>query len=138
MQADCAITQTMKRAQITVFAQAAKLGITHKVIHYDTGMSLSAIGQYARGETAMGGPCLIKLIGVIPDDLLSLLLPDGRLIVKAPVHVDHDEVIGAMTDYFAEKQRAHHPESECGREIGPIEHTTLCAKLAVVVGGKAA
>lgn len=73
----CNIAQALKRKQITVFNEAGKRGISHKIIHFDTGLSLSAIGQYARGEHAISGPSLVKLLGVIPGDLLSVLLPDG-------------------------------------------------------------
>ena len=34
-------------------------------------------------------------------------------------------------------RRAHHPESEAGREIGPTEDGNLRGKFAVVVGGRA-
>lgn len=135
MNRDCAITQALKRQQITMFEQADKLGITAKVIHYDTGgdnggISLSALGQYSRGESAMGLPVLLKLIGVVPDSLLSLLMPKGRVIVQAPEEIDHDDLAGVMVDYLAEKQKAHHPDSECGPAIGPKECNLLSRKVA--------
>lgn len=137
MSRDCAITHALKRAQITVFEQAAKLGITQKVIHYDTGgenggISLSALGQYARGETAMGLPALLKLIDVIPDNLLSLLLPAGRLIVRVPEEIDHDEIEKAARDFLATKGDAHREDSEMGRDIGPNEKKALTAKAVVL------
>ena len=62
---------------------------------------------------------------VIPDDLLSLLLPAGCLIVRAPEEIDHDEIEQAARDYLAAKGKAHHPESEAGRELGPNEKRDL-------------
>ena len=49
---DCTITDALKRRQSAMFLEAANRGVTHKVVHYETGLSLSIIGQYARGETA--------------------------------------------------------------------------------------
>lgn len=137
---DCTITAGVKRAQQTLFREAERLGITHKVIHYDTGgdnggLSLSAIGQYARGESAMGLPVLVKLFGVVPTELLSLLLPDGFVIVSAKVAVDHDAAAEAAGEYLAVKQAAHHPDSPAGREIAPEEDEALRIKLAAVQGG---
>lgn len=142
MSRDCVIAAGVKRAQQTMFREAERLGITHKVIHYDTGgdiggLSLSAIGQYARGESAMGLPSFVKLIGVVPADLLSLLLPDGFQIVRAMRDVDHDAAAEAARDYLSAKDRAHHPDSPGGREIVAIEDEALRSKLASVPGGRA-
>lgn len=134
---DCAITVALKRAQVTMFREAEKIGLTHKVIHFDTNISLSSIGEYSRGETAMSGPAIIKMVGVIPDKLLSLLLPDGRQIVQAPSEINHDEIAPAMRDYLRAKDDAHHPESEAGRDIGEGEAKNLTT-LAVICGGKVA
>jgi len=53
-----------------------------------------------------------------------------RIIVRVPVGTDHDEFARAVVEYLAEKQRAHHPESECGAAIGPKEQELLDAKVA--------
>src|SRR5688572_10990406 len=79
MARDCMITARMCRNQRTMFRLAeSQHGFTQKSIHLETGMSLSAIGQYARGETAMSGPAIYKLATVkdFPSELLSMLL-DG-------------------------------------------------------------
>lgn len=137
MNRDCTITAALKRSQVTMFREAKALGITASVIHYDTGgdnggISLSTIGQWSRGESAMGLEMLIRLVGIIPDKLLSLLLPDGRLIVRVPNEIDHDEADRAMREYVDAKAAAHHPESEAGRDIGPGEDKALRVKLAAV------
>lgn len=131
---DCTIAAAFKRAQISVFEQAAERGITAKVIHYDTGgpgvgLSLSILGQYARGESAMGGPTLVRLIGIVPDDLLSMLLPDGHQIIKVPEGIDLDGLADSFAEFLATKNAFHHPESEAGRDLGPTEHATLTAKI---------
>lgn len=137
MNRDCAITAALKRRQITMFQQAADRGITAKVIHYDTGgendgIGLSTLGQWSRGESAMGLPMLIRMIGIIPDDLLSLLLPDGRLIVRTPDDIDHDEVEQAARDFLAAKAAAHRQDSPAGRDIADCEDTTLRTKAAIL------
>lgn len=43
--------------------------------------------------------------------------------------IDHDELAEKVADYLAEKNAAHHPESEAGRDIGPGEHARLTAKV---------
>ena len=69
----------------------------------------------------------------LPPDLLSLLLPDGFQIVRAPESIDHDAFAEIAGKYIAEKNRAHHPESENGRDIGPIENGRLVS-LATEMG----
>ncbi len=133
MNRDCTITAGLKRAQVSMFNAAKQRGITATVIHYDTGgknggISLSTIGQWSRGESAMGLEMLIRLIGVIPDEILSLLLPDGHRIVPAPETIDHDELARLALDLAAEHAAARHPDSEHGVEIGPNEHNRLTAK----------
>lgn len=79
MNAECAITQGLLARQRTMFRLAERdYGITHKIVHLETGMSLSAVGQYARGETAMSGPAICKLAAMrdFPAALLTLLI-DG-------------------------------------------------------------
>lgn len=136
MNRDCTITAALKRQQVTMFAAAKARGITASVIHWDTGgdnggISLSTIGQWSRGESAMGLEMLIRLIGIIPDDLLSILLPDGKSIVTDPTG-DHDGFAAKCIDFAAAHAAARHPASEAGIEIGPGEHKSLTAKRAQV------
>ena len=59
-------------------------GFSQKAIHLETGMGLSTIGQYARGETTMGGAAILKLAGVkdFPAELLAVLFDGtGRAVV---------------------------------------------------------
>lgn len=74
----------------------------------------------------------------LPLDLLSLLLPDGYQIVRAPESIDHDKVCELAAEYAAAKNRAHHPDSEAGREIGPGETAALGCMVMQIVGGIAA
>lgn len=85
-----------------------------------------------REPAVMSVASLYRLLakGALPADLLSLLLPDGFQIVRAPEALDHDEIADLMADYLATKNGAHHPDSEAGRDIGPAEAQALCSKVA--------
>lgn len=132
MQRDFDISARQKRVQQSVFLEANNRGLTIKVIHYDTGISQDTLRSWARGEAVMSIAGLFGLVGVIPDDLLSMLLPDGRQIVRVPESLDHDEIETACRDFLAAKGQAHHPESECGREIGPGEKDVLDRKVVAL------
>ena len=129
------ISHRSKETQERVFRIAQRDGLTLKAISLDSGIPYSTLRSYAgnNGETAeMPVSALFRLVGVIPDELLSLMLPEGRAIVQVPADIDHDEVANAMADYLAEKQHAHHPESPAGREIAPCEDNVLRGKFARV------
>lgn len=108
-------------------------GLTLKMIAADANLGYDSVRKYAAGETQMPMTALDALFGVLPDELLSLLLPHGRVIVAIPDGVDHDAIEQRFREFLAAKGEAHHPASEAGREIGPSEHVKL-TKLAVVAG----
>ncbi|MGX7895499.1 hypothetical protein [Tsuneonella sp. HG222] len=130
--------QALLRQQQTVFRLAATKGVTQKVIHLETGLSVSVIGQYARGETAMSAASLIKMIGVIPDELLSLLLPDGRAIVSMPSEINHDEICEWAEKFAARKMAAHREDSPMGPVIAPCEDDDLKSIVVAFPVGRAA
>lgn len=135
------IVQQTKEEQKRVFRLACdqnRYGMTLKAIAMDAGIGYDSLRDYASGETEMPLSALRRLIGVVPDDLLSLLLPDGRFIVQAPGEIDHDVISAGMRAYLKAKDEAHHPNSEAGRDIGPGEHDKLCGHLTVVSGSIAA
>lgn len=126
---DCSITQSLLVAQKEMFREAANRGFTHKVIHSHTKLSLSVIGQYSRGETAISGPSLIKMMGIFPYDLISLLFPGNAQLVEAPAEMNHDDFFELARDYFDAKVRAHRADSPAGAEICPkTEKPDLDAK----------
>jgi hypothetical protein len=132
MKPEIDISARQKRVQQSVFLEANNRGLTIKVIHFDTGISQDTLRSWARGEAVMSIAGLFGLVGVIPDDLLSMLLPDGRQIVRVPENLDHDEIEEACRDFLAAKGHAHHPASECGREIGPKEQEALNRKVVAL------
>lgn len=130
---DCAITQRLKAKQRTMFRLAERdHGITHKIVHLETGMSLSAIGEYARGETAMSGPAIIKLANMedFPAELLSLLL-DGtnRHIADGEDDASCLDTLGDEADDIArEVRRARDPRSPGGTDITDQERVVILRK----------
>jgi hypothetical protein len=127
----------IRQRQCTIRRQLDARGISLKAVSFDSGIPYPTLLSYfpaegSREPAVMPCSALYCLVGAIPDDLLSLLLPDGRVIVQVPAEVDHDEAAGAMQDFLIAKAASHHPESEAGREIGPTEDRQLRAKLALV------
>lgn len=121
-----------QRRVFRIACDPLRYGLTLGLIAADSGLGYDSVRHYASGETAMPLSAFVALVGVLPDELLSLLLPNGRMIVKVPEGVDHDEADRACRDYADAKAAAHHPESEAGRDIGPTEDAELRVKLTVV------
>ena len=80
---------------------------------------------------------LVDVVIDLPLDLLSMLLPEGMAIVHVPSGIDYDEFASGCLAFMRAKEAAHHPESECGRDIGPGEQCQLSAKV-VSLRGRAA
>lgn len=138
MRSDNEIVGILKARQCAMRRELDRRGIALKAVSFDSGLPYSSLQSYFPDERAAREPALMPvsalyaLCGAVPDDVLSLVLPDGRLIVQAPVEVDHDQVSDAMRDFLRAKDKAHHPDSEAGRELGPNEDVALRAKLSVV------
>ena len=129
------IVEQMRDRQKRVFRIAMdpqRFGLTLKMIEADSGLGYDSLRNYASGDTIMPLTALDALVGVIPDELLSLLLSEDRAIVRVPEGIDHDAIADWMVSYLAAKQQAHHPESECGPAIGPRENATLSAKIVML------
>jgi hypothetical protein len=138
MARDCIISQRLLQVQEDIFrvvCDPLRYGETLKSISAKSGIPYGTLRSYAghSGEThEMPVSAQYKLVGIIPDELLSLLLPGGRVIVKAPEHLDHDELAECFHDYLQTKERAHHPDSPAGRDIAPCEDNVLRGKFAKV------
>lgn len=131
---DKSITQ-MRDRQRRVFRIACdpvRYGLTLKLIAADAGLGYDSVRAYAHGETTMPITALFALIDVIPDELLSHLMPVDRMIVRVPEGIDFDEAARGMHRFLAAKSEAHCPESECGEAIGPKEAETLGGHLSAV------
>lgn len=127
-------TDIVRERQLAIRRELDRRGILLKTVALDAGMSYSTVQSYFPGErnavpATMSVAALYSLIGAIPADLLSLLLPAGHVIVQVPENVDYDDVSARCRDFIETKDRAHHPESEAGREIGPREQADLSGKV---------
>lgn len=114
--------------------------ITIKAVQLDGGWEdPSTVLSYfpadkAKQPAGMSVSALHRLLDTkaLPAELLSLLLPEEFAIVRKPEGLDLDEFEALLREFLAAKGAAHHPESECGREIGPGENVVLLSKAAKV------
>lgn len=111
--------------------------IAMKVVAQDSGLLYETLLTYFPADknkvpAQIPGSAIFALAGHIPNDLMSLLLPDGFQVVRAPEDINHDEIADVMADYLATKQHAHHPLSPAGREISGCEDNVLDGKFTQV------
>jgi len=126
------ITHVMRETQERIFRVCQSRGLTLKAISVDSGIPYSTMRSYAgnNGPTAiMGVDALYRLVGVVPDELLSLMLPEGRAIVSVPTDIDHDEIERRCRDYLAVKGRAHRQDSPDGPAISACESIELAGQV---------
>ena len=125
--------EVVRDIQQTIRRQIDKRRTPLKVVSMDSGIGYPTLLTYLPAPESKQQPCAMPvaalrlLCGVIDPDLLSMLLPDGFQIVRVPENVDHDEMAEACRVYLAEKDKAHHPLSEAGREISEGEDNVLRA-----------
>lgn len=130
-------TTIIRERQLAIRREMDRRGISLKQVSFDSGIPYPTLQSYfpaegSRDPAVMPTSGLFCLVGALPDDLLSLFLPDGRVIVSVPEGVDHDRVAPALRDYLRAKDEAHHPDSEAGRDIGPGEDKALRTCLSIV------
>lgn len=102
-----------------------RYGLTLKMIAADADLNLQSVRNYAAGETEMPLSALDALVGVLPDELLTLLMPAGHAIVRVPEGMDFDDLECAARDFLALKGKAHHPDSPSARDISDCEAVSL-------------
>lgn len=127
----------VRDSQRLIRREMDRRGIAIKAVQLDGGWNTpSTVQSYFPADkdaepATMSVAALYRLISTkaLPIELLSLLLPSGHLIVQAPEGVDYDEFSQGCRDFIDAKDRAHHPESEAGRDIGPGESAELGAKV---------
>lgn len=124
--------------QVRLFRIATDMkrnGLPFKAIQIDTGIKTSTLRGYVAGRFPLTMTAFRSLVGVIPNNLLSLLLPDGYQIVRVSEDIDHDVLDAACRDYTRAKADAHRPDSPAGRELSDCEIDALnilAAKVAAV------
>lgn len=128
----------MRERQRAVRRELDRRGIALKAISFDSKIPYSSLCSYFPGNergsveakpAEMPTGALYQLCGALPADLLNLLLPEGWAIIQVPAGIDYDDISSACRDFIDTKERAHHPESEAGRDIGPTEEAELGAKV---------
>lgn len=125
----------LQRRVFRIATDPMRYGLPVKVIAADSGIPESTLRTYADGSSAMSLHAFVKLIGVLPDDLLSLLLPETRQLVPVAKGSDHDALAANCLDYAARYAAARHPNSPGGVDIDLVEAADLDAtatKLGVV------
>lgn len=131
----------VRERQLAIRREMDRRDISIKAVQYDGGWkNPSTVLSYFPNPEGKAEPATLSVAtlyrllrsAALPVDLLSMLLPDGLRIVGVPEEVDHDEIAAVLHDYLCTKERAHHPESEDGREIGPGEDNVLRCKFAEV------
>jgi len=133
------IVSIIRARQCAMRREIDRRGIAMKVIAMDSGIPYATLLTYFpadkdKSPVQIPGSVIYALTGVLPADILSLLLPVGHVIVRAPEAIDHDEVAEAVQDYLLAKERAHHPDSPGGREISDCEANVLTGKFLRVAG----
>lgn len=132
MSHDDNILARQKRVQQTIFREALRRGTTLKAVSLDSGNGYTTVQSWAKGEAVMSIAGLFSLCGVIDDDLLSLLLPDGRQIVRLPEDLDHDALSDLAADYLTTKAAAHKADSPAGVDIAACERKVLDSKIVAL------
>lgn len=126
-------SEIMRTRQLAIRRELDRRGILLKAVALDSGIPYSTLLSYFpggdRAVAELPSGALYSLFGAIPDDLLNWLLPEGWAVVRVPAGVDYDQVSAGCRDFISTKDRAHHPESEAGRDIGPTEGADLGCKV---------
>lgn len=122
--------------QLAIRREMDRRGIALKAVSFDSGIGYETLITYFPAEGSRdpaqipGGAIYALAAGeAIPLDLLSLLLPVGFHIVRAPDVVDHDDIEAACRDYLSAKGAAHRADSPAGTALAPSETATLDQKV---------
>lgn len=129
-------SRIVKQRQLAIRREMDRRGLLLKIVAADSGIPYPTLASYFPADplaepAQIPGGAIYALAETraLPTDILSLLMPAGMAMVEVPEDVDHDELETALLDLLATKAAAHHPESECGREIGPNEDAELRNKV---------
>ncbi|MEM9085332.1 MAG: hypothetical protein AAGB23_05365 [Pseudomonadota bacterium] len=133
----CAESEIVRAAQLAIRAELDRRGIPLKVVASKAGVSMSTFLSWFPLDVkpqVMGLHGFAKLHGALPEDLLSLLLPDGFEVVRLPEGVDHDEFAEHCRAYLARKAEAHRADSPKGPALSDCEVADLDAHKARIGG----
>lgn len=126
----------VKQRQLTIRREMDRRGISLKAASLDSGIPYPTLASYfpadphADPAQIPGGAIYSLAAGkALPADLLSLLVPDGWAIIRAPEEIDHDELCDLAAEYVETKVAAHRANSPMGPEIAPCERDALDRKV---------
>ncbi len=128
------IVRIIRERQAAMRREIDRRGIALKAISQDSGIEYRTLLTYFpadgdREPAQIPGSAIFALAGAIPNDILSLLLPAGHLVVRVPEEIDHDELSDLAADYVKSKQDAHKVDSPAGRDIADCEREELDSKV---------
>lgn len=126
-------TMIVHGRQLAIRRELDRRGIPLKVVAFDSGIQYGTLLTYFPADAdkkphTISGAAIYMLCGALPADLISLLLPEGFQIVRAPECIDHDTLCDIAQDYVATKQAAHRQDSPGGTAIVDSERSTLDGK----------
>ncbi len=115
----CEITQAVEAGQLAMFRLAERNhGLSLKILSLESGIPHGTLRSYAQG-TAMPVSALVKLSGVIPNELISFMLdPGGKVLADAEQdETDIDDLARAAVDILQRYVSARHPDGPGGIRI---------------------
>lgn len=137
MSDDSTIVSVILERQAAIRRELDRRQIPMKVVAQDSGIQYATLLTYFPADNKkrphqIPGSAIYALAmgGAIPDELLSLLLPAGRIIVSVPEEIDHDTFAALVNDYQATKEEAHRVDSPAGRDLADCELEKLDSKVA--------
>lgn len=132
-------SRIVKQRQLAMRREMDRRGILLKIVAQDSGIPYPTLATYFPADpnadpAQIPGGAIYDLAAsnALPLDLLSDLLPNGLLMVRAPEGIDHNELSEGFTEYLSEKQQFHREDSECGPALGPTETARLNAKVVAL------
>ena len=117
-------------AQQDIFRLACRdCGLTLKAISDKANIPYQNVKLYAGGHNAMPIVALLKLRGVIPDSLLSLVFApvEAQIVSTMCADDDHDTAADRCDNVASLVRKARHPDSPAGVEIAPCEASRIRA-----------
>jgi hypothetical protein len=130
----------IRERQLAIRREMDRRGLALKQVEFDAGIPYATLLSYfpaegSRDPAVIPASAIYKLAEgkALPNDLLSLLLPNGYAIVQVPEGINHDELADAFADYLHAKNAAHHPDSPAGRDIADCERDALNSKVVVML-----
>lgn len=132
MSADDTVSAYILDTQIQLFEDARHdLQLSIVEIARQAKLPVQTVNAWAQGRNALSLWGVKKLLRVekLAPLLSRLFMPEGCALVVIPAGIDLDSLADEFADFLKTKNDFHHPDSECGRDLGPGEQALLNAKV---------